>query len=87
MSRPRTTTASKRAGIRRFANILEHAKFVLTENGTAVDEVYRVESPGSSNSGFEEILFTDLDAHLKTAILAGNMDAADGVLEIIDGWS
>lgn len=84
---PRATTASKRAGIRRFRSILEHAKFLLDENGVAVDEVYRVESAGTSESGHEEILFSDLDDKPKTAILVGNMDRADGSLKVIDGWS
>ena len=87
---PRPTTASKRAGVRppkRYSSCLEHAKDLLLANGIAVDEVYAVESPGFSDSGLEEILFVDVTKALRTAILAGNMDKADGALDVIDGWS
>ena len=87
---PRSTRTSRRAAPQittSFRNCREHAKHLLAENGVAVDEVWWVDSAGSSYSGQEEILFSSLDGVLKTAMLGGSLDSSEGKLEVIDGWS
>lgn len=81
----RPTKASKRAKV--MFSACDHAKKLLVDNGIAVDEVQRVESAGSSDSGREEILFSSVDGTPKTAMLAGSLDSDEGVLEVVDGWS